>query len=69
MNRPPVYAPTAGLPALGTVRPDGWCPTCKANTRHTAEVLVLTPGGVTVAGTAVWCEVHDDPDDGGPRCG
>ncbi|MER6367424.1 hypothetical protein [Streptomyces mirabilis] len=45
----------------GPARED-WCPTCKANTRLTGDVLMLTPDGVSVVGTWTACEICDDPD-------
>ncbi|WP_405893717.1 hypothetical protein OG272_15735 [Streptomyces sp. NBC_00104] len=48
-------APTA-------VRED-WCHVCKAYTRLTVDLLLLTPCGVTTVGTWAWCEICDDPTD------
>lgn len=46
----------------GPARED-WCPTCKALTRLTGDVLMLTPDGVAVVGTWTACEICDDLDD------
>lgn len=43
----------------GTLRP-GWCPACKAWTHITADLLLLTPTGVTSVGALAWCEICDD---------
>ncbi|MET9321989.1 hypothetical protein ABZX75_17610 [Streptomyces sp. NPDC003038] len=45
----------------GTVR-TGWCRTCKAWTHLTADLLLLSPDGLTLVGTWAWCEVCDDPE-------
>jgi hypothetical protein len=45
----------------GTLR-TGWCRVCKAWTHITAELLLLTPAGVTPGGVWAWCEICDDPD-------
>lgn len=42
---------------------EDWCPTCKANTRLTGDILMLTPDGVSVVGTWTACEICDDPDE------
>lgn len=51
--------------APGDVRED-WCTVCKAYTRFTGAMLLLTPDGVTTVGYWVWCEICDDPE-GDPR--
>ncbi|MCX4550594.1 MULTISPECIES: hypothetical protein [unclassified Streptomyces] len=45
----------------GTLR-SGWCAVCKAWTHITADLLLLSPGGLTTVGTWAWCEICDDPD-------
>jgi hypothetical protein len=45
----------------GPARED-WCPACKAWTRLTGDVLMLTPDGVSLIGTWTVCEICDDPD-------
>lgn len=40
-----------------------WCTTCKAWTRLTGSVVMLTPYGLATAGTWAWCEICDDPAD------
>lgn len=45
----------------GTLR-SGWCPACKAYTRITTDLLLLSPEGVAPVGTWTWCEICDDPD-------
>jgi hypothetical protein len=40
----------------------GWCGVCKAWTHITADLLLLTPTGLTTVGTWAWCEICDDPD-------
>jgi hypothetical protein len=47
----------------GTKATAEWCTACKAYTRVTGAVLMLTPGGVSTVGTWAWCEVCDDPAD------
>ncbi|MGW6391210.1 hypothetical protein ACWFR1_12075 [Streptomyces sp. NPDC055103] len=54
-------APTGVALHPGSLR-TGWCANCRAWTRISADLLLLTLGGVTTAGTWAWCEVHDDPD-------
>ncbi|MFD8820755.1 hypothetical protein ACFV1C_00050 [Streptomyces sp. NPDC059605] len=44
----------------GVLRP-GWCTDCKARTRLSTDVLLLTPEGVSTLGAWSWCEVHEDP--------
>ncbi|WP_284576801.1 hypothetical protein [Streptomyces sp. 2P-4] len=39
----------------------GWCPTCKAETLITTDLLLLAPEGVSAVGTWSWCEICDDP--------
>lgn len=48
--------------APGKVR-DEWCTACKAYTRITGELLLLTAAGVSTVGTWTWCEICDDPTD------
>jgi hypothetical protein len=48
----------------GPARED-WCPTCKAWTRLTGDILMLTAGGVSVVGTWTACEICDEHDDQG----
>ena len=48
---------TAGTPT------EGWCLTCKADTRLAGDLLLLAPGGVSVVGTWTWCEFCEDPTD------
>ncbi|MFB7114497.1 hypothetical protein [Streptomyces sp. NPDC056291] len=55
-------------PALAvTVAPgevlEDWCPACKAYTRITGSLALLTPAGVSTVGTWTWCSVCEDPDD------
>jgi hypothetical protein len=47
---------------LGPARED-WCTRCKAFTRVTGDILMLSPGGVTVVGTWTACEICDDQED------
>ncbi|MFJ6014472.1 hypothetical protein [Streptomyces sp. NPDC092952] len=57
--------PTAASPGLvlhpGALQ-SGWCTVCKAWTHITADLLLLSPDGLTVVGTWAWCEICDDPD-------
>jgi hypothetical protein len=68
-RRPPVPPP---LPVLtvyvmaGEPRPD-WCQVCKAYTRFTGDVLLLTPAGVSLVGAYAGCEICDEPEEGAPR--
>ncbi|WP_413808129.1 hypothetical protein [Streptomyces sp. OE57] len=68
-RRPPVPPP---LPVItvyvlpGTPRPD-WCHVCKAYTRVTGDVLLLTPAGVSVIGAYAGCEICDEPEEGERR--
>lgn len=57
-----------GDPPLGvTVAPsevrEDWCPVCKAYTRITGSLALLTAAGVSTVGTWAWCSVCEDPDD------
>lgn len=52
----------------GPPRPD-WCRACKAWTRFTGDVLLLTPDGVSIVGAYAGCEICDDPDTEGARRG
>ncbi|MGW7708267.1 hypothetical protein [Streptomyces sp. NPDC054771] len=52
---------TAGLVIQAGVLRPGWCPVCKARTLLCADVLLLTPEGVSTLGAWSWCEVHEDP--------
>ncbi|GGZ23363.1 hypothetical protein GCM10010387_15630 [Streptomyces inusitatus] len=61
MSRPGTRYPVDVVLHPGAVRTD-WCPSCKAQTRCTAGLLLLTPDGVTAAGTWTWCEICNDPD-------
>ncbi|MFD3848173.1 hypothetical protein ACFWVB_20070 [Streptomyces microflavus] len=45
----------------GPLRTD-WCHACKADTRITADLVLLTPGGLSTVGALSWCEVCEDPD-------
>lgn len=45
----------------GSLR-SGWCTVCKAWTRITADLLLLSPAGLSTVGTLTWCEICDDPD-------
>lgn len=45
----------------GTLHTD-WCPTCKAWTHITSDLLLLTADGVTTVGTWAGCEICEDPD-------
>ncbi|RPK58200.1 hypothetical protein EES44_24345 [Streptomyces sp. ADI96-15] len=45
----------------GTLR-SGWCPECKAWTLITADLLLLSPDGLSTVGTGSWCEICDDAD-------
>lgn len=69
MNHPLGHGPAPTVPpwiscALhAETTATGWCLTCKAWTLLTADLLLLTPGGVSTLGTRTWCEVCDDPDD------
>ncbi|MGW2951517.1 hypothetical protein [Streptomyces eurythermus] len=47
---------------LGPARED-WCITCKAYTRVTGDILMLSPAGVSVVGAWTTCEICDDLDD------
>lgn len=40
---------------------EDWCKACKAYTRVTGDVLMLTPDGVSTIGTWTWCGICDDP--------
>lgn len=53
-------APTMHFIQPGALR-SGWCTDCKAATRWSADLLLVTPDGVTTVGTFSWCEVHEDP--------
>ncbi|MFF4292099.1 hypothetical protein ACFY0N_00410 [Streptomyces vinaceus] len=44
----------------GTTR-ETWCKDCRAWTRITAELLLITDEGVGPAGVLTWCEVCEDP--------
>ncbi|MFF5668810.1 hypothetical protein ACFY8S_01515 [Streptomyces hygroscopicus] len=46
----------------GPPRPD-WCRTCKAHTRFTGDVLLLTPAGVAIVGAYAGCEICDEPEE------
>lgn len=46
----------------GSPRPD-WCHVCKAETRFTGDVLLLTPDGVAVVGSYAGCEICDEPEE------
>lgn len=48
---------TAGTPT------EEWCAVCKAYTRVTGDLLLLTPDGVSKVGTWTWCETCEDPGD------
>ncbi|GAB2331720.1 hypothetical protein [Streptomyces variabilis] len=63
--RPPAPRPFPVLTVhvtASTPRPD-WCHLCKAWTRFTGDVLLLTPDGVSVVGSYAGCEICDEPDD------
>ncbi|MET9462442.1 hypothetical protein ABZY05_46845 [Streptomyces canus] len=60
MAEPP--PPLAVHVDLGPARED-WCRTCKAWTRVTGDILMLTAGGVSVVGTWTACEICDDQED------
>ncbi|WP_327345970.1 hypothetical protein [Streptomyces europaeiscabiei] len=47
--------------ALGPAR-EVWCRICKAFTRATGDILMLTAGGVSVVGTWNACEICDGHD-------
>ncbi|MEW2568332.1 hypothetical protein [Streptomyces sp. NPDC047070] len=57
-------APPAVTVETGEAR-EAWCKACKAWTRATGDVLVLTADGVTTVGTWSLCEIDPghDPDD------
>lgn len=40
----------------------GWCTACKAWTRLTADLSLLTPDGISMLGSRTWCEICDDTD-------
>ncbi|MFG2404267.1 hypothetical protein ACGFR8_07985 [Streptomyces brevispora] len=40
-----------------------WCTACKAWSRLTGSIVLLTPDGVSTVGTWAWCEICDDPTD------
>lgn len=44
----------------GTLR-SAWCPACKADTRITADLVLLAPEGLSTVGTLAWCEICEDP--------
>lgn len=46
----------------GPPRPD-WCHLCKAYTRFTGDLLLLTPAGVSVIGAYAGCEICDEPEE------
>ncbi|WP_381792972.1 hypothetical protein [Streptomyces niveus] len=55
-------APPGGLVLHpGTLR-SGWCTVCKAWTHITADLLLLSPTGLSTVGSFAWCEICDDPD-------
>ncbi|MFC7791403.1 hypothetical protein [Streptomyces cinereoruber] len=59
----PVGRPALARPAIHPSTPaTGWCTDCKAWTRQTVDLLLLTADGVSPVGTWTWCEIHDDPD-------
>ena len=48
--------------ALGSTSRAGlWCPTCALPSGYEADVLALTPAGVTAVGTYRGCTNADDP--------
>ncbi|MEU8870449.1 hypothetical protein AB0D24_04650 [Streptomyces javensis] len=58
---------SAAPPGPGAVLAPGpareeWCLACKAWTRAAGVVLLLTPEGVTRAGTWAWCDTCDPTD-------
>ncbi|PWI15973.1 hypothetical protein DI272_18740 [Streptomyces sp. Act143] len=55
-------APLTVIVTPGPARED-WCKTCKAWTRTTGDILMLTPGGVSVVGTWTACEICNDEED------
>ncbi|MEU5834485.1 hypothetical protein ABZ820_12545 [Streptomyces diacarni] len=59
-HAPPAPGPALTLMSGGDVR-EGWCTACKAYSRLTGPVLLLTPGGVATAGTWSWCAICEDP--------
>lgn len=62
-HRPPAPRPFPVLTVYVTTSPPrtDWCPACKAYTRFTGDVLLLTPDGVSVVGSYTGCEICDDP--------
>lgn len=60
-------APVATVAASGLTA--DWCTTCKAYTRVTGEVVLITRDGVSTVGVFEWCEICDDaPDARQERC-
>ncbi|MFE4329633.1 hypothetical protein ACFRQM_09275 [Streptomyces sp. NPDC056831] len=68
-EHPPTATPAARslpLPVLLTPGTDWraeWCAACKAWSRLTGSILLLTPDGVATVGAWAWCEFCDDPAD------
>lgn len=62
MSPLPGPAPLVVTVDTGEARQE-WCTACKAYTRLTGDVLMLTPDGVSTVGTWTACEICDDPDD------
>ncbi|MFC8465991.1 hypothetical protein [Streptomyces sp. NPDC057250] len=58
----PTAAPDPRLTLTSSTPVEEWCADCKAFTRVTARLLVLTADGVGDLGPWTWCEVCDDPD-------
>lgn len=63
---PPPPDTVHAVPGTATTE---WCTRCKAWTRLSGDVLLLTPTGVARAGRYTWCEVCDDPDTRKPAHG
>ncbi|GAA2948284.1 hypothetical protein ACFPN0_15210 [Kitasatospora cinereorecta] len=53
--------PTALVLHPGSLREE-WCPDCRAFTQITADLLLMSPDGVSTAGAVSFCEVCEDPD-------
>ncbi|WTW95406.1 hypothetical protein OG216_19380 [Streptomycetaceae bacterium NBC_01309] len=70
MTRTPERTPVVDPQPVSVVTGDGredWCAACKAYTRHTGDVLMLSPEGVSTVGAWSWCEICDDPADQPPE--
>ena len=72
-GRHPARPTTGPAPVTVTVETgeprETWCTACKAFTRATGDVLVLTADGVATVGTWTFCDTCEDPADPEPRHG